>query len=53
MKFCKIYVLDSAIDIDRIPFSCGDKLPENEQRKKAKHKIEPDNEKPKVLNPLK
>jgi hypothetical protein len=28
MKFCEIYVRD----IDRIPFKCGEKLPENGER---------------------
>jgi hypothetical protein len=40
------------IDIDRVPFQCADKLPENDERKKDKHEIEPDKEKPKVLNPF-
>jgi hypothetical protein len=48
MKFCKICVRD--INIDRIPFQCRDKLPENEEREKEKHEREPDKEKPKVLN---
>jgi hypothetical protein len=48
MKFCKIYVLN--IDIDRIPFQCGEKFPENEKRKK--HEMESDKEKPKVLTPF-
>jgi hypothetical protein len=62
MKVCKICVLDIEIDIDihHIPFQCGDKLPENEneekekekQKEKEKHQIEPDKEKPKVLNPF-
>jgi hypothetical protein len=57
MKFCKIYVHDIDIDIDinRIPFQCGDKLQENEEKErereeKEKHEIRPDQEKPKVLN---
>jgi hypothetical protein len=46
MKFCKIYVLD----IDRISFQCGGQFVENEERKKEKHEIESDKEKPKILN---
>jgi hypothetical protein len=38
MKFCKIYVRDIDIDIDRIPFQCGDKLPENGERKNEKER---------------
>jgi predicted nucleic acid-binding Zn ribbon protein len=53
MKFCNICVRDIDIDNDRIPFQCGEKLPENEERKKEKHEIEPDKKKPKVLNLLK
>jgi hypothetical protein len=57
MKFGKICVRDIDIDIvsdiDRIPFQCGDQLLENEEKKKEKHEIEPDKEKPKVLNLLK
>jgi hypothetical protein len=59
MKFCNIYVrdidADIHIDIDHIPFQCGDKLAENEERKKEKekHEIELDKEKLKVLNSLK
>jgi hypothetical protein len=49
MKFCNICVRD--IDIDRIPFQCGDKFLEHEE--KEKHEIEPDKEKPNVLNLLK
>jgi hypothetical protein len=39
------------IDIDRITFQCGDKLPEmKKEQEKEKHEIEPDEEKSKVLN---
>jgi hypothetical protein len=51
MKFCDICVRD--IDIDLIPFQCGDRFLEHEERKEEKHEIEPDKEKPKVLNFLK
>jgi hypothetical protein len=36
MKFCAIYVRD--IDIDHIPFQCGDKLPENEERERERER---------------
>jgi hypothetical protein len=36
MKFCTIYVRDIDIDIDHIPFQCGDKLPENEERERER-----------------
>jgi hypothetical protein len=46
MKFCKIYVRDIDIDIDRIPFQCGDELPENENENENEEKEkEKENEK--------
>jgi hypothetical protein len=40
MKFCTIRVRDTDIgidiDIDRIPFQCGYKLPENEERERKR-----------------
>jgi hypothetical protein len=53
MKLCKICVRDVDIDIDRIPFQCGDKLLENEEKEKEKHEIEPDKKELKVWNLLK
>jgi hypothetical protein len=38
MTFCTISVRDIDIDIDRIPFQCGDKLAGNEERKEEKER---------------